>query len=59
MELSIDPYGDCISGYTVLCVTDMECVPRPPVSFETFIVQGCSEYQGSTPVRPRRYLGGY
>ena len=43
MELSIDPHGDDISGYTVLSVTDMDCVPRPPVSFETFIVQGCSE----------------
>jgi len=43
MELSIDPHGDYISGYTVLSVTDMDYVPRPPVSFETFIVQGCSE----------------
>jgi len=43
MELSIDPHGDYISGYTALCVTDMDYVPRPPVSFETFIVQGCSE----------------
>jgi len=43
MELSIDPHGDYISGYTVLSVTDMDYVPRPPVSFDTFIVQGCSE----------------
>ena len=43
MELNIDPHGDDISGYTVLSATDIDYVPRPPVSFETFIVQGCSE----------------